>query len=114
SPLCRGLITERFIEEYGKMSFPENDFRSSLDKVYLDWVHQSLMQVKSKLAPDGNIADAALQYVLQSEDVSVVIPGMKRLNHLHSAVEQLDRFTQDSTIASRYDSLIPPYYPGFE
>ncbi|NMB87226.1 MAG: aldo/keto reductase [Chloroflexi bacterium] len=60
--------------------FPEN-LRSSLERVE---------RLKADLPQGMSLPDAALRFILSSPDVSTVIPGMRKLNHVDSNIAASD------------------------
>ena len=84
SPLASGRLSGAFKED---TVFPEGDYRAKFDR---DWLRDT--QKKTKLlsflvkGQTKSLAQAALKYILANEDVTVAVPGPKKLEELEENV----------------------------
>ena len=79
-PLCTGFLAGKFAPD---VTFGKNDFRSSLNREFIQWLIKQAEKVHS-LATDGSrtMAQLALQFCFSDPAVSVVITGAKTTKQL--------------------------------
>jgi aryl-alcohol dehydrogenase-like predicted oxidoreductase len=112
SPLARGLLSEKFFNSR-QSYFAENEFRSTLDQDWVNWVKSEMQRIIDAGLPSEQISQYAIEYILKFDEVSAVIPGIRTLEHLGS----LRRLITDNGIADKtfhtISKLLPDYYPGY-
>lgn len=113
SPLCRGLLTENYLKNFGHHVFSKQDIRSSLDFKFLEWVYLSIKEFKTLLPFEENISSIALQYPFHFDEVSVVIPGVKSIGNLLAAIDIWMNMQKNEEFNIFIDKFLPINYPGF-
>lgn len=108
-PLANGLLTDKYTEN---STFAKNDHRHGWSKERLALELEKVKKIKSVLATKRlSLARAAMEYVLEFEAVSTVIPGIKTkeqlLENLMASEHPLLRSQESSLLRDLYqrDSL---------
>lgn len=88
SPLSRGLFSAKYLEK--APSFSEKDFRSTLPKDWMQWVVDSLHFLELTQEEAKNISNLAINYCLYHDEISVVIPGINKMQYLESYLKTVN------------------------
>ncbi|WP_420460346.1 aldo/keto reductase [Neolewinella sp.] len=120
-PLASGLLTGKFTEQ---TTFGEGDHRhfnregEAFDKgetfsgVDYELGLQAVDRLKALFPDEKNLAPIALQWILSFPEVSCIIPGASKVEHLRSNVAAVDRPTlsqeQLQEMNAIYDELVKP------
>ncbi len=108
-PLAMGILTGKFSPE---TRFPEGDFRRNWlenedeNQIFLDDLEK--VEQLRRIAGDQNLAQLALQWVLDHPAVSTVIPGAKTVQQLKQNVEAAALPPLSKEVLSRIDQVVPP------
>lgn len=78
-PLHNGFLTGKYTN---KSRFPSGDIRCGWPQNYLDDILDSVHRLKAMLKNGQTLPQAALQFCLEEEAVSVVIPGCKTIEQV--------------------------------
>jgi aryl-alcohol dehydrogenase-like predicted oxidoreductase len=94
-PLASGVLTGKYTTD---TTFPEGDIRASWPREYLMMQVQCVEKLRF-LAQEGQrtLAQAALRFILDEPAVSVVIPGIKTIEHAEEnlAASGLSSFSEE-------------------
>ncbi len=120
-PLASGLLTGKFTEQ---TTFGEGDHRhfnregEAFDKgetfsgVDYELGLQAVDRLKALFPDEKNLAPIALQWILSFPEVSCIIPGASKAEHLRSNVAAVDRpsLSQEQLLEMNaiYDELVKP------
>ena len=117
-PLASGLLTGKFTKE---TTFGEEDHRNfnrngeAFDKgetfsgIDYDRGLQAVEELKKLFPNERNLAPIALQWILSFPEVSCVIPGASKLEHLQSNLSVTDRKPLTSSEAEAMNRIYEEY-----
>ena len=117
-PLASGLLTGKFTKE---TTFGEEDHRNfnrngeAFDKgetfsgIDYDRGLQAVEELKKLFPNEKNLAPIALQWILSFPEVSCVIPGASKLEHLQSNLSVTDRKPLTSSEAEAMNRIYEEY-----
>ncbi len=120
-PLASGLLTGKFTPSTAFLSEDHRSFNRKgevFDKgetfsgVNFNEGLEAVNKLKAVFEAPEHLAQIALKWILMFEDVSCVIPGVSKLEQLHSNLESLDRpeltLAQMQSVKHIYEALIKP------
>jgi aryl-alcohol dehydrogenase-like predicted oxidoreductase len=87
SPLASGMFTGKYT---AAATFPESDVRATLPPEYLALLAQLADRSRFLSTAQRTLAQAALRFVLDAPEVSVVIPGMKTVTQTEENITASD------------------------
>ena len=107
--LAMGILTGKFDKN---STFPDNDFRK-------DWIDdpdqnkQFLQDLKiveklKEAFPNQNLAQLAIRFVISNPDVSVIIPGAKRISQLEANVQAGDKGLLSNEEIEKINNIVEP------
>lgn len=118
-PLASGLLTGKFTKD---SKFTDGDHRSfnrngeAFDKgetfsgVDYNQGLEAVKELKKVFPGDKNLAPVALKWILESKEVSCIIPGASKLEHVKSNIASVDRpnltTEQLASVKKIYDEYI--------
>ena len=111
SPLSRGYFSEALYRR--PASFPTNDFRSTLPAEWIDWVRGSIDALGLAEQDIDRLSHLALLYCLRSPEVTAIIPGMKRIEHLQDYVRMADGPGLPPGFHALLEERTAPCFPGW-
>ena len=97
-PFDEGTLTGTFTKE---TTFPADDWRSTYfvpENLHSSVEHADAL--RPYIPPKMTMPEMALRFILSNDDVSTVIPGMRRLKHLEANIATSDGF------GLKYDTLV--------
>lgn len=98
-PFDEGTLTDTLTIN---SKWPDGDWRNSyFGPENLQQSLDHLSALKSDLPVGTNIPALALQFILSNPDVSVTIPGMRKLNNIKSNVEVSDKSTMSKSFIEK-------------
>jgi aryl-alcohol dehydrogenase-like predicted oxidoreductase len=112
SPLCKGLFSSKYLNK--PIVFDDCDFRSTLRGDWIEWVMDSIEKLELSSSEKENLTNIALQYCLQFEEVSAVIPGIKRKDHLTKYLKIVDNQYLSKKFIFKLNSRTEPCFPLWE
>ena len=80
APLARGLLTKKMTDESGEL----------LNRLDLQMARAKVVGLSFLVNENRDLCQAALQFVLSRPQVSVVIPGTRKMKHLEDNVRALE------------------------
>ncbi len=110
SPLSRGLLSPRGLQST-QIHFKSDDFRSTLPADWLNWTRTSLKPLARLADTPGGMEASALRFCLSSPPVSMVIPGIKKPQHLESLRIAAAQGPLDGSTLDWIDRSAPAFYP---
>ena len=90
-------------------SWPDDDWRSSyFVPENLESTVEHADALKPLLPPEMTMAEMSLRFILNNQNVSTIIPGMRRLSHVEMNIEASDSGSlpgelHDKLMAHRWD-----------
>lgn len=109
SPLSRGLLSSKYLNT--DFRFDTNDFRSTLPQSWINWVLSNLSLLGLSQVEEVNLSKIAIEFGTNFNEVSVVIPGMKRVHHLEAYLATQNSDFLSKSLMSRIHSSTPSFYP---
>lgn len=109
SPLSRGLLIRKYFHQ--QPVFDQNEFRSTLPQEWVEWVVSSIRNADLTIEEKDNLAAFAVQYCLSFEEVSVVIPGIKRAEHLDKFLSISKELNLDGDFFKRLEASTEKCFP---
>jgi aryl-alcohol dehydrogenase-like predicted oxidoreductase len=95
-PFDEGTLTGTLTKE---TTFPENDWRSSyFTPENLKASVERADALKPLVPDDSTLAETALRFILSSETVSTIIPGMRKIAHVTGNIAASDRGALDEDL----------------
>lgn len=83
-PLFSGFLSAKGLQD--RLHFPENDLRSQLAADDVSWRSAAVEALRFLDDLEGGIGVSALRFCLSNNKVDVVIPGIKKIEHIDAAI----------------------------
>ncbi len=113
SPLGRGIISSKNLKKES-LDFDHNDFRSTLPRDWLQWSHDGIKKIEITTCGSIRLEQLVLSFCLSYEAVSVVIPGILKVEHIYDLLEASQRGALDRKTLSLLESNIEKCFPGWK
>jgi aryl-alcohol dehydrogenase-like predicted oxidoreductase len=98
-PFDEGSLTDTFRRG---MTWPEGDWRNLyFTPDWLDAILDRVERLREEVPVGTTMADLALRFILESPDVSTIIPGMRRVRHVEANLAVSDGRRLDSGLLDR-------------
>jgi aryl-alcohol dehydrogenase-like predicted oxidoreductase len=97
-PFDEGSLTGTLTRE---TRFPEGDWRGTyFTPEHLEATVARVERLRPLVPPDSSLPDMALRFILSSDDVSTVIPGMRKARHVDANLGASDRGPLDPSLVA--------------
>ena len=97
-PLDEGALTGTLTRD---TRFPDGDWRGTyFTPEHLEATVARVERLRPLVPPDSSLPDMALRFILSSDDVSTVIPGMRKARHVDANLGASDRGPLDPSLVA--------------